>query len=799
MADFSRALYTLEFDKIRGLLADCATTEGAKELAARLTPSADEGRVRHAQRQTSDAKRLVQSKGAPSFGRIIDVQNAVDRAEKGATLSQKELLMAANILTTARHVRDYGEADRTYPTCLDEIFSRLFVLRSLEQTIRRALPSEDTVADEASPTLADLRRKMRNANQKIKDTLAQYTGGVRSRYLQENIVTQRNGRYVIPVKAEYKNEIKGLLHDTSASGATVFIEPMAVVDANNELCELARKEQREIERILAELSAECVSVATELKLNYQNLTELAFLFAKAELSFRQNANEVAFSSDRTVRLTRARHPLLSPKTVVPIDIYLGQDYDTLVITGPNTGGKTVTLKTLGLSVLMAQSGLHICAEESSTLPIFDGVRADIGDEQSIEQSLSTFSAHMTHIVKILAEITPDSLVLFDELGAGTDPIEGAALAVAILERVRESGALCAATTHYAELKMYALDTPGVKNASCEFDLATLRPTYRLIIGSPGKSNAFAISERLGLPPEIVARANALVSGDSKRFETVIGALEAERVEMEKNRREAQQLRAQMKKKEETLAQRLAEESAKTERELEQARAKASQMLAGARAASDAIFAELDALKKKRESEALAQALEESRRMVRRTLRETDVDVDPVLDAQAENYVLPRPLRVGDRVILKNIQKEGEVVSIAERGDAVTVRTGSLLTKTKQSNLMLAQDAVAKPLSKPQRSQRRTPPAAAQIAVSRNFSYEIDLRGEYGEDAWVRVDKYLDDAMLSNMKSVRLVHGKGTGALKRALWERLKTDPRVKSYRLGAYGEGDLGVTVVELK
>lgn len=796
MADFSRAQYTLEFDKIKKLLQDCATTEGAKELAARLMPSADVARARAAQKRTTDAKRLVQSKGAPSFGAIRDVQNAVDRAEKGASLSQGELLAVANVLTTARHVHDYGEADRTYTTSLDEIFARLFVLRPLEQTIRRALPTEDMVADEASVALAEIRRKMRNANQRIKDTLSQYTGGMRSRYLQENLVTQRNGRYVIPVKAEYKNEIKGLVHDTSATGATVFIEPMAVVEANNELCELERKEQREIERILADLSAQCAANSTEICLNYQNLTELAFQFAKAELSFRQNANEVTFSPDRSVNLIRARHPLIAAKTVVPIDLTLGQDYDTLVITGPNTGGKTVTLKTLGLAVMMAQSGLHICAEADSSLPVFDGVCADIGDEQSIEQSLSTFSAHMTHIVGILQSITDRSLVLFDELGAGTDPIEGAALAVAILERVREVGALCAATTHYAELKMYALDTLGVKNASCEFDLATLRPTYRLIIGSPGKSNAFAISERLGLPKEIVERAGALIGSDSKRFETVIGALEAERVEMEKSRREAQQLRAQMKTREQALEASLAEQTAKTEKELERARVQAAQMLAGARAASELVFAELEELKKKKEKADLAQALEESRRAIRATLRDTDTDVDLPLPQAQENYVLPRPLRVGDRVFVKNMQKEGQVTALG--GNTVTVQIGSLLTKTKTENLMLAEDVAQKPRSTAKKSTRRTQ-SPSQMQLQRSFSYEIDLRGEYGDDAWVRVDKYLDDAMLSNMKSVRLIHGKGTGALKRALWERLKGDPRVKSYRLGTYGEGDLGVTVVELK
>lgn len=801
MANFSKALSTLEFDKITQRLADCAATEGAKAMALRLQPTSDPARVRLWQKQTYDAKRLAQTKGTPAFGRIVDVGNAVDRAEKGAVLSAHELIAVANVLTTARHVKDYGEADRTFETCIDVLFGRLFVLRSLEEKIRRTFPQEDLVADEASVELAQIRRKMRAEQQRIKETLQQYTSGVRSRYLQENIVTQRNGRYVVPVKAEYKNEIKGLIHDTSASGATVFVEPMAVVDANNNLCELERKEQREIERILAALSADCAMAQTEIRLNYLNLTELAFVFAKAELAFRMNAEMPQITDESRIELHRARHPLLDPKKVVPIDVSLGKDYRTLVITGPNTGGKTVTLKTLGLFCAMTQAGLQIPAEETSCMCVLDGVLADIGDEQSIEQSLSTFSAHMTNIVKILSDLTPDSLVLFDELGAGTDPVEGAALAVAILEKVKSFGALCAATTHYAELKSYALDTPGVKNASCEFDLNSLRPTYRLVVGAPGKSNAFAISRRLGLPEEIVDRADSLVSTENKRFEAVIGQLEADRMAMERSKQEAQALEAQMRHRREKLEAQLAQELAQTQKELEQARAKAAQMMASARAASEQIFSQLEQLQKKRESERLAQELEASRQEIRRTLRNTDLDVDPLLDRQAKDYVLPRPVVVGDRVILKNIQKEGVVTAVAERGGTITVQAGTLITRTKAENLMLAADAVSKSVSAATQKKHRTIPKSAQTTqkISRDFSYELDLRGEYGEDAWVKVDKYLDQGVLSNMQSVRLIHGKGTGALKRALWEHLKTDPRVKSYRLGTYGEGDFGVTIVELK
>ncbi len=799
MADFTKALSVLEFDKIRQRLADCAQTDGAKQMAFALHPITDLSKIRLLQAQTADARRLAEQKGAPSFSRIQDVRHAVDQAEKSAVLSPHDLLAIANVLTTARRIRDYGEADRTFTTTIDVLFERLFVLRILEERLKSALPGEDTVADEASVALAEIRRKKRHANVRIKEILQQYTTGTKSRYLQENIVTLRAGRYVIPVKAEYKNEIKGLIHDTSASGATVFIEPMAVVEANNEICELERKEQREIERILAELSSLCAASGQEITLNYLNLTELAFVFAKAELALRQKGCSVEFNEDHVISLHRARHPLLDPKTVVPIDVGLGQDYDTLVITGPNTGGKTVTLKTLGLFCAMAQSGLQIAAEEPSTLCVLDGILADIGDEQSIEQSLSTFSAHMKNTVRILESMTERSLVLFDELGAGTDPVEGAALAVSILEHVRAVGALCAATTHYAELKMYALDTPRVCNASCEFDVASLRPTYRLIVGTPGKSNAFAISRRLGLSEEIVSRADRMVSQENKRFEAIIGKLEQDRMEMEAALKEAKALQAQMQKEKDALEADLQKQIADTQKELDQSRARAQQMMASARVASETIFAQLDALQKQRESERLAQELEESRRLVRKTLRETDLDVDVILDRQAKDYVLPRPVKVGDTVILKNIQKEGTVIAV--NGKAVTVRTGNLTTKTKEDNLMLAQD-VAKP-QKPQASRaskyRASQKERSQTQVSHSSSYELDLRGEYGEDAWLITDRYLDNAVLSNLQSVRLIHGKGTGALKRALWSHLKDDPRVKSYRIGAYGEGDLGVTVVELK
>ncbi len=792
----TKTLQILEYDRIAGQLADCAPTEGAKQLALRLHPETDLFRIRKMQKQTTDAKRLLGIKGMPPFGAVYEISTAVERAEKGAVLSAKELLEIADVFSCARRLHDYASADRTFETVLDGIFERLQVNRPLEEKIRRAILAEDLIADEASPALADIRRKMRDANRRIKETLQKYvTGASHDKFLQDHLVTTRNGRYVIPVKAEYRGEVKGLIHDTSASGATLFIEPMSVVEANNELRELETKEQREIERILAELSALAADQGTVLQLNYYNITELAFHFAKAELSFRMDATQPAFNENHSILLRRARHPLLQKDTVVPIDVELGTSYDTLVITGPNTGGKTVTLKTLGLFTMMAQSGLHLPLAEGSELCVLSGVLADIGDEQSIAQSLSTFSAHMVNTVRILREMDADTLVLFDELGAGTDPVEGAALAVAILEHVKAHGALCAATTHYAELKAYALNTARVQNASCEFNLYTLRPTYRLIIGTPGKSNAFAISRKLGLPEEIVSRADAIVSSENKEFEQVIEKLEQSRLQMEENRRIAEEERAAMEQKRAEAEERLAKESAATEKEMARLRAQAEGMLAGAKAASEMVFAELERLKKQKDAADFAKQLEDGRREIRRTLKETDLDTDTVLQKEAEHYVLPRHVRAGDSVVVISLGQEGEVVSPPDKKDLVQVQLGNLRTRVRESDLMLREDRKNTLLPKKKSVNRST----GTSEISHDFAYELDVRGETGEDAWLRVDKYLDEAAVCGMHTVRIIHGKGTGALKKALWEFFRRDPRIKSYRLGVYGEGDSGVTVIELK
>ena len=798
MNNNDRNLITLEFDKVREMLASCAMTEGAREMALSLVPNLRDDReaILAALLRTTDARRLIDFKGQPSFGMVKDVSGACERAEKGATLSQRELLEIGNVLKTSRSLLDYIRTNKPFDTSIDDIFERLFVFRPLEDKIYRSIISEEMIADEASPALADIRRKIRIESNRIKETLQKYiAGGSYSKYLQENIVTMRNGRYVVPVRAEHKNEIKGMIHDTSTSGSTIFVEPAAVVDANNEIRILETKEQHEIDRILAELSAEVATIAYSVRLDYQNITELAFIFACGIFSERLQAIAPNISKGRSIRLLRARHPLIDRDSVVPIDVTLGGDYDTLIITGPNTGGKTVSLKTLGLFALMTQAGLHIPVEAESEICLFDRVLVDIGDEQSIEQSLSTFSSHMVNIVSILREVGPRSLVLFDELGGGTDPVEGAALAVSVIESVREKGALGAATTHYSELKAYALDTEGVCNASCEFDVETLKPTYKLIIGTPGKSNAFAISLKLGLSEEIVKRAQNYVSAENRHFEDIIRKLEESRVEMDKRRAETEAMKAEYeqyrREAEATIARKLKD----AEHELERARNQAASMVESAKASSEYIFAQMEKLQKQRESENLGSELERTRREVRQYVRNNEDKYNPVSEKKNDNYVLPRKLRRGDRVQIVNIGKEGIVLEEPDAAGNVQIQAGIIKTRTKLKNLRLIEEES----TFTDKNNKKSNVSEIRKQVSRDCVDEIDLRGMTGDEAWLAVDKYLDEAMLTGYHTVRLIHGKGTGALKNSLWKDLKGDRRVKTFRIGQYGEGDGGVTVVELK
>ncbi len=789
-----KTLTTLEYDKIRAMLAEACPTAGSAALALSLAPAEYLDQIRKRQKRTTDARRLSDAKGMPSFGSVIDVGDLCERAQKGAILTTRELLDAASVLRTSRSLLDYLRSNRLFPTVLDEVFERLLPNRHLEDRIFRSIISEELIADEASPALADVRRKIRSANVRIKETLSKYVSGGYSKYLQENIVTQRNGRYVIPVRAECRNDIKGLIHDTSSSGATIFVEPMAVVDANNELRMLESKEAHEIEKLLAELSGEIASIAPSLSLNYRNITELAFVFGCAELSRRMDAVEPMLTEERACHLVRARHPLIDKKTVVPITVSLGGEYDTLIITGPNTGGKTVTLKTLGLFAAMAQSGLHLPAEEGTSLCVFEKILVDLGDEQSIEQSLSTFSSHMVNIVSIVNERNDRTLALFDELGAGTDPIEGAALAVAVIEDMRSAGALCAATTHYTELKTYALDTEGVCNASCEFDVETLRPTYRLIVGLPGKSNAFAISEKLGLPERIIARASASVGEENKRLENILGELEESRQQAEKARADAEQMRREYEAARADAEKKIAERLAASEKELDNARKKAQNMVESAKASSEFIMEQMDKLRRQKESEKLGEELAEARREIREHLRRHGDSFDPVEVKKVENYVLPRKLRRGDEVLIVSLDRKAVLVEDPDRSGKVTVQAGIIKTKVSLSDLQLLEQE-----SEVLREGQKTKASSYRMTVSRDFRDEIHLRGMTGDEAWNAVDKYFDEAQMAGFHTVRLVHGKGTGALKNALWAYLKKDSRVASFRIGQFGEGDGGVTVVELK
>ncbi len=785
MKNFDKASKTLEFDKILSLLSECALTEGAKKKALAVMPETDINRIRRKLRETEEAKRLAGVKGAPSFYGVIDISDFVERAEKGARLNTTELLECARVLTCARTLKHYPEENHDLGHPFYLYFSRLMTENGLERAITTSILAEDLIADEASTELANIRRKIKTLNNRIKDILQKFvTGNHYQKYLQENIITERQGRYVIPVKAEYRNEINGLVHDISASGATCFIEPAAVVAANNELRLLERDEEREIDKILYALSTRVAEASGVLSTDYYNITEIALVFARAELSYRMNGGIPEVTEDKKLRILKARHPLLDKKKVVPTDIYLGGEFDTLVITGPNTGGKTVSLKTLGLLTMMTQAGLHPPCSSMSVFTVFEDIYSDIGDEQSIEQSLSTFSAHMKNIVSITRSVGERSLVLFDELGAGTDPIEGAALAMAILENVRKKGGLCAATTHYAELKAYALETDGVCNASCEFDITTLAPTYHLIIGAPGKSNAFAISEKLGLSPEIVEHARSLVSSDSRKFEMVIEKLEEARMMAERTLEETQKEKETFeafKKKEE---ERIGQASAEAEKMLERAKTEATSILKSAKVTSEYVIKRAETAKK-------AAELGEAKREIRRALEETDDKINPVEEkGPEEGYVLPRPLKKGDVVFTYTLGKEGVLEEEPDKNGNVRLLVGQMHFKSKVKDLKL--------LDKSEKKEAKST-FATPTGIKARFSPEIDLRGELGDDAWFMLDKYLDSAMVARVSPVRVIHGKGTGALRKRLWTELKGDRRVADFRSAGYGEGDTGVTVIELK
>lgn len=782
MLNLDKSIRILEFDKILNMLVSVSPTVGAKKRASALLPSSNPDTVKRRQELTANAKKMAGIKGAPSFGGMPEILDAIEKAEKNSILSPREILDVASVLQSTRALIEYIHSDALERCTLTEFFDQLVPNKALESKIFKAIISEDLISDDASPALADIRRKIRYQTNRIREVLQSFLLGDNAKHLRDSIVTMRNGRYVLPVKSENKNEIKGLIHDTSGTGATLFIEPMGVVEANNELRTLMGAEQAEIERILTEFSSEIADFGMQLEKNYRNITEIAFYFACSELSYKMNAVEPAINSKKYVSLERARHPLLDKTKVVPINISLGEEYKMLVITGPNTGGKTVTLKTLGLFALMAQSGLQIPADNAD-MCIFDGVFADIGDEQSIEQSLSTFSAHMLSVVSILNGVTENSLALFDELGAGTDPIEGAALAQSILESILSKNALCASTTHYAELKAFALNTENVSNASCEFDINTLKPTYRLIIGAPGKSNAFLISQKLGVPESVVSRAMALTSDDSKSFEAVIEKLEIARVAMEKEKEEATRLRKEFEAFKNKAEAELKDKLGRAQKESDELLRRAQQTISGARASAELIFDKLEKLQKDSSN------YNEKKKSIREKLYEADDIYNPVEEID-ENYVLPRPLVKGDTVILRNIGTEAVLLENPDKNGNVLVKSGIAQTKTNVKNLMLVTE---------KREVKQAPIAKTRNTVSSTFSISLDVRGKNIEEAWIDVDKYLDEAILHGVKSTTIVHGKGTGALRKGLWEFFRKDKRIKKYRNGEYGEGDFGVTVVELK
>ena len=787
---FEKSMETLELPRVLSLLADQAVTEEGKERARRLRPETDPAEVALRLKETTAAVNKMVLRGSPSFSGVKPVAGSLQRADMGGSLNTRELLDIAGVLAAARSAKEYGESDGEEKSPIDVLFHSLHPNRFLEDKITGSIVGDGELADSASPELASIRRHIRATESKVRDILQKIISSSQAKYLQESIITQRSGRYVVPVKSEFKNEIPGLVHDLSGSGSTFFIEPMGVVKANNELRELQAKEEKEIDRILAELSAEAASFREDITLNYDLLIRLDSIFARGKLSARMGAMEPGLSA-KSLCLRRARHPLLPPKTAVANDLSLGEKFDTLVITGPNTGGKTVTLKTIGLLTLMAQCGLHIPAGDGSTIRVCQRVLADIGDEQSIAQSLSTFSSHMSNIVGMLAETDGETLVLFDELGGGTDPVEGAALAAAIIEHARSLGALVAATTHYAELKVYAMTTPGVENASCEFDVETLAPTYRLLVGIPGKSNAFAISQRLGLPQEIIQQAAARVSAENVRFEDVLTKLDQQRQEMEKEQRQAAQLRLEM----EQAAAKAQEyrDSLQKEKEKNEARAKAEAraILDEARRTADEVFRELGDMRKKAQKEQDWQAVNDQRAGLRHRLNEAE-DKLGVREKAAPPPML-RPAQKGDTVTILKPGTQGTVLAVNKDG-VLQLQAGILRITAKQEEVRVVEGE-----TQTQKAARQYIQRTEHKLRSLGAKAEVDLRGMTTDEAEMTLSQFLDRAIMGNLTQVTVIHGKGTGAVRKAVHTYLKRCKGVASFRLGRYGEGEDGVTIVALK
>lgn len=789
-----KVLKTSEYHKIIDLLTGYATSESGRELCRKLKPMTDLGEITSAQEHTKDALSRIFKKGSLSFSGLHNIGASLKRLEIGGTLGMEELLRIASLLEVAKRAKAYARSDRedAKADSLDELFDRIEPLTPLLDEIRRCIISEDEVADDASANLKNIRRSMKNINDKIRSQMNTMLNNTDTRnLLQDAVITMRNGRYCLPVKAEAKGQVPGMIHDQSSTGSTLFIEPMAVVKLNNDLKELFLKEQEEIEVILANLSAQTAEYIPFLMDDYKTLTELDFIFAKGSLAKSYNGTAPLFNTEHRIRIRKGRHPLLDARKVVPIDIHLGEDFDLLIVTGPNTGGKTVSIKTVGLFTLMGQAGLHIPANDRSELSVFEEVFADIGDEQSIEQSLSTFSSHMTNIISILDRVNENSLVLFDELCAGTDPTEGAALAISILTRLHNYGIRTMATTHYSELKVFALSTPGVENACCEFSVETLSPTYRLLIGIPGKSNAFAISGKLGLSEDIITEAKKHLTEQEESFEDLISDLEASRVTIEKERMEAEQYKREIEQLKHKLEEKQERMDSQREKIIRQANEEAHAILREAKEVADQTIKNFH---KYGSAAPSMKEMEQERSKLRDKMNHLEKDMSLKQKNAQQNHKIPKNLRIGDTVKVLSMNLTGTVHTLPnEKGD-LYVQMGILRSLVNIKDLVLIEDT-------PVLGNKKKSTGAGKIKMSKSASVstEINLIGKTTDEAIALLDKYLDDAYIAHMPSVRIVHGKGTGALRNAVHNHLKRLKNIKSYRLGEFGEGDAGVTIAEFK
>lgn len=789
-----KVLKTLEYHKIIEKLTGHASSPGGKERCRSLRPLTNLEEIIRAQKETADALRRIYRRGGLSFSGTNDIRASLKRLEIGSSLNIPELLQVADLLETAGRAKQYArsaEAEEGTEDSLRPLFSALEPCSPLSSEIRRCILSEEEISDDASPALRQLRRSMKAANDKIHSTLTGLVNGSARSYLQDAVITQRNGRYCIPVKAEYRSQVPGMIHDQSSTGSTLFVEPMAVVRLNNDLKELSLKEMEEIEHVLERLSEDAAGCIEQLRQNYELLTELDFIFAKGQLAREMKATRPIFNTKGRIHIKDGRHPLLNPAAVVPVTIRLGREYDLLIVTGPNTGGKTVSLKTTGLLTLMGQSGLHIPAFERSELAVFDEVYADIGDEQSIEQSLSTFSSHMTNIIRILKEASLNSLVLFDELCAGTDPTEGAALAISILSHLHKMGIRTMATTHYSELKVFALSAPGVENACCEFDVETLSPTYRLLIGIPGKSNAFAISSKLGLPDFLIEDARGHLSEQSESFEDLLADLETSRKTIEQEQEEIRRHKEEIKSLRNALEKKQDKLEAQREKILREANEEARRVLKEAKDYADQTMKNFNKFGK---SGISASEMEAERARLREKMKKTEAKLTLQKEQKPRKALKANALHLGDTVRVLSLNLEGSVSSLPDAKGNLFVQMGIFRSQVNLSDLELLEETKA-----PERQLNKTGAGKIRMSKSASVSTEINLLGMTVDEALAHLDKYLDDAYLAHLPSVRIVHGKGTGALRKAVQGHLKRCKYIKSYRLGEFGEGDAGVTIAEFK